>query len=746
MRSLFPTGEKFIEVAVPLPLDKPFTYRVPPGQEARARVGVRALVPFGRQKLTGLVTAVADESALVGHAAKDVLSFLDDEPYITERHLDFLSRAARECLAPLGEMLRTALPRGLARHDAPAAPRTETFYRLAPDAGGAASTPKQRLVADALREAGELSASALSAKVAGGAEAAKRMLARGLVTAETREKVVGLSDVHLPDLAGDLEPTPAQAAALETIGASIRAGDGATFVLHGITGSGKTEVYLRAIAEARARGKQSIFLVPEIVLTPQLLGRVRARFGDGVAVLHSQLTPAERTAQWRRVRSGEVFLCVGARSAVFSPFPALGLVVVDEEHDAAYKQEDGIRYQARDLALLRGSIEGATVLLGSATPSAEAVRMTRTGRATLLDLPERIGDSLLPDIKIVDLRDRADRRGADRYFSTELEAAVDETLARGEKAMLFLNRRGFAPVLSCLDCAATVQCPDCQVSMAYHKEYDALLCHYCHRRQQEPESCPSCGGHKLAQLGLGTERLAAWAAKRWPDARVGRLDSDVGRTKGAASELLGRMHRGEVDILVGTQMIAKGHDFPEVTFVGVLYADASLRFIDFRASERTFQVLTQVAGRAGRGDRPGTVLIQTLSPENACLRKIAEHDFFGFMDEELATREALEYPPFGRMMLLRLWGPKEERVRDASALVASALSESLAAHAVRLLGPAPSPIAKVKKLFRFQILLKMPADFPVADVFPELLRPLRDAVRRHGVRMEADVDPYHMLV
>jgi primosomal protein N' (replication factor Y) len=284
------------------------------------------------------------------------------------------------------------------------------------------------------------------------------------------------------------------------------------------------------------------------------------------------------------------------------------------------------------------------------------------------------------------------------------------------------------------------------VSLAFHKEYDALLCHYCHVRQKPPDACPSCGGHKLAQLGLGTERLAAWAAKRWPDAHVARLDSDVGRTKGAARDVLARMQRGEVDILVGTQMIAKGHDFPEVTFVGVLYADASLNFIDFRASERTFQVLTQVAGRAGRGDRPGTVLIQTLSPDNGCLRRIAAHDFFGFMDEELATREALEYPPFGKMMLLRLWGLKEERVRDSAALVAAALSESLAAHDVKLLGPAPSPIAKVKKLYRFQILLKMPADFPVADVFPELLRPLRDLVRRHGVRLEADVDPYHMLV
>jgi primosomal protein N' (replication factor Y) len=284
------------------------------------------------------------------------------------------------------------------------------------------------------------------------------------------------------------------------------------------------------------------------------------------------------------------------------------------------------------------------------------------------------------------------------------------------------------------------------VSLAFHKEYEALLCHYCHARQKAPDACPACGGHRLAQMGLGTERLAAWAEKRWPAARVARLDSDVGRTKGAAGDVLARMQRGEVDILVGTQMIAKGHDFPEVTFVGILYADASLTFIDFRAAERTFQVLTQVAGRAGRGGRPGNVIVQTLDPGNRCLRRIAEHDFFGFMEEELASREALGYPPFGKMMLLRLWGPKEERVRDAAALAAASLSEALAAGGVRLLGPAPSPIAKVKKLYRFQILLKMPEDFPVADVFPELLRPLRDAARRHGVRLEADVDPYHMLV
>jgi len=736
----------FVEVAVPLPIDHPFTYRVPAGEEHRARVGVRVLAPFGRRNITGLVTAVTDASALGGREAKDLIAFLDETPYISETHLDFLAAAARECLAPMGEMLRAALPRGLPRREAPAGPRTEAFYRIAPGVPDAGMTPKQRLVFEALRDSGGLSASGLSARVPGGAEAARRMAAKGGILSETRVKPVGLSAAHLADTAGELTPTPHQEAALSRIGVAIASRAHSAFVLHGVTGSGKTEVYLRAVEQVRATGRQAIFLVPEIALTPQLLGRVRSRFRDGVAVLHSGLSPAERAAQWRKVRAGEVFLCVGARSAIFSPFPSTGLIVVDEEHDAAYKQEDGVRYQARDLALLRGRMEGAVVLLGSATPSAESYHRARTGGATLLPLPERIGARGMPEISVLDLSGRSKQRGADRYFTPELEAAVEETLARGEKAMLFLNRRGFASALTCLDCGTTVQCRNCQVSLTYHREYDGLLCHYCNVRRKEPEECAHCGGHKLAQVGIGTERLVAWVSKRWKEARVARLDSDITRKRGAYAEVLSGMQQGEVDILVGTQMIAKGHDFPEVTLVGVLLADVSMSFPDFRASERTFQILTQVSGRAGRGDRPGKVLLQTFSPESPCIRKAAEHDYEGFMKEELPAREAMGYPPFGRMLLLRLRGGKQDAAREAADLVARELAGPMAAHGVRVLGPAPSPIGRVKRRFHYQILLVMPPRFPVGDVFPGLLRPLREQARKLGAFLSPDVDPYQMMV
>lgn len=736
----------FVEVSVPLPIDHPFTYCVPAGEEHRAQVGVRVLVPFGGRKMTGLVTAITDASALDGRAAKDLLAILDETPYVSERHLAFLTATARGCLAPLGETLRAALPRGLPRKEAPAAPRMEAFYRPSPLPPGSAMTPKQRQVYESVRESGGISSTDLSARVPGGAEAAKRMAAKGFLLVESRPRPVGLHAASLPDLAGDLTPTPGQEAALSRIGVAIASGRHAAFLLHGVTGSGKTEVYLRAVEQVRAMGRQAIFLVPEIALTPQLLGRVRSRFRDGVAVLHSGLTPAERSAQWRKVRDGEVFLCVGARSAIFSPFPSVGLIVVDEEHDAAYKQEDGVRYQARDLALLRGRMEDAVVLLGSATPSAESFHRVRTGAATLLSLPERIVGSGLPEISVVDLKVRADRRGADRYFSPELEAAIDSTLARGEKAMLFLNRRGFASSLTCLECGTTVQCRNCQVALTYHREHEALLCHYCNVRRKEPEACAKCGGHKLAQVGIGTERLLSWVSKRWKEARVARLDSDVTRRRGAYAEVLSGMQQGEVDILVGTQMIAKGHDFPEVTFVGVLLADLSLSFPDFRASERTFQILTQVSGRAGRGDRPGNVLFQTMSPESPAIRKAAEHDYAGFMEEELAAREAMGYPPFGRMLLLRLWGSRQDAAREGADLVAGALSGPMSAQGVRLLGPAPSPIARVKRRFHYQVLLAMPPDIPVGDLFPELLRPLRERVRKLGVRLEADVDPYQMMV
>lgn len=736
----------FVEVAVPLPIEHTFTYRVPVGEEERARVGARVLVPFGGRKMTGLVTAVTDVTALEGREAKDLLAVLDETPYVSERHLAFLLAAARHCLAPPGEMLRAALPRGLPRNRPPAAPRAEVFFRPPPFPAEGAMTTLQRKVYEAVLEAGGLSSTALSSKVRGGAEAAKRLAAKGFLIVEERPRHAGVRVDSLPDLAGDLTPTSGQEAALARIGVAVASGRHATFVLHGVTGSGKTEVYLRAVEQVRAAGRQAIYLVPEIALTPQLLGRVRSRFRDGVAVLHSDLTPAERSSQWRKIRDGEVFLCVGARSAVFSPFPSAGLIVVDEEHDGAYKQEDGVRYQARDLALLRGRMEDAVVLLGSATPSAESIHRVRAGAATLLPLPDRIGGVAMPEVTVVDLKERMDRRGAERYFSPELETAIDETLARGEKAMLFLNRRGFASALTCLECGTTVQCPNCRVALTYHREHEALMCHYCNGMRKEPETCAKCGGHKLAHAGVGTERLLSWVAKRWKEARVARLDSDVTRKRGAYAAVLSGMQRGDVDILVGTQMIAKGHDFPEVTFVGVLLADLSLSFPDFRASERTFQILTQVAGRSGRGDRPGKVLFQAMAPENPAVRKAAEHDYAGFMEEELAAREAVGYPPFGRLLLLRLSGAKEDASREAADLVAGALSGPLSVHGVRLLGPAPSPIARVKRRFLHQILLVMPADFPVGVVFPPLLRPLRERVRKSGVRLEADVDPYQMMV
>ncbi|OGP33732.1 MAG: primosomal protein N' [Deltaproteobacteria bacterium GWC2_65_14] len=741
-----PRPAVFVEVAVPLPIDHPFTYRVPAGGEARAKVGVRALVPFGARRVTGLVTALSDGASLGEREAKEVLDFLDEEPYIPPGHLAFLLAAARECLAPAGEMLRAALPRGLSRRDSPPSPRTETVFRPANGNPDAALTPKQRKVYSLVLEAEEIASADLSARISGGGDVARRLAARGILSATVREKPVGLTAAQIPASPGGFTPTLPQEAALARIGVAVASRASSVFVLHGITGSGKTEVYLRAIEQVRAAGRQAVYLVPEISLTPQLLGRVRARFGDGVAVLHSGLSPAERTAQWRRVRAGEVFLSIGARSAVFSPFASPGLFIVDEEHDTAYKQEEGIRYQARDLALLRGRMEDAVVLLGSATPSAEAIHLTRTGEATMLSLPERIGARGLPEISVVDLRSQAGRRGADRYFSAELEAAVEETLLRREKAMLFLNRRGYAPALTCLDCGTTVQCNNCQVSMTFHRQDGALLCHYCDARKSPPEECPGCGGHKVVQVGIGTERLVAWAGKRWADARVERLDSDLGRKKGVYGEVLSRMARGEVDILVGTQVIAKGHDFPEVTFVGVLLADLSLSFPDFRSAERTFQLLTQVSGRAGRGSRPGKVILQTLSPEHVCIRKAAEHDFRGFMEAELSEREALGYPPYGRMLLLRLWGSRQERVREAAEEIAAALADPVAKEGIRLLGPAPSPIPFVKRKYRYQILLKMPPRFPVGDFFPGLLRPLREFAGKAGVRMEADVDPYNLMV
>src|SRR6266536_1859551 len=448
---------------------------------------------------------------------------------------------------------------------------------------------------------------------------------------------------------------PDQAAARDVLAAALEAREFAPFLLHGVTGSGKTEVYLRAIAKVRASGRGALVLVPEIALTPQLAGRFRARFGADVALLHSGLSDAERHAEWLRLRHGEARICVGVRSAIFAPVQDLAMVVVDEEHDPSFKQEDGPGYQARDLAVVRAKQAGAACVLGSATPSLESLENARRGRYRLLELPLRVDDRPLPAVEVVDLA-RLRRGGRPLgLVSPPLAAALEATLAARQQAILFLNRRGFQTLVVCEACGREERCESCSVSLTYHRRRGVLLCHYCGRVERVTPACPACGGPRRG-IGVGTEQVEAAVRQLLPAARVARLDRDAVGSADDVAAVLARFANREVDVLVGTQMVTKGHDFPGVTLVGVVLADVALALPDFRAAERTFQLLAQVAGRAGRGAEPGRVLVQTYAPEHYSIRCAARHDYAAFVAGELASRRALGWPPFARLLAVRVEG------------------------------------------------------------------------------------------
>ncbi|HEY8368818.1 MAG TPA: primosomal protein N', partial [Thermodesulfobacteriota bacterium] len=557
--------------------------------------------------------------------------------------------------------------------------------------------------------------------------------------------------------------TRAQSEALTVLRAALASQTFAPFLLHGVTGSGKTEVYIRLVEAALAAGRGAIVLVPEISLTPQLVGRFTRRLGDRVAVLHSGLSDGERLDEWRRVRRGEAPVVVGARSAVFAPVEPLGVIVVDEEQEGSFKQDDGVRYHARDVAQMRARQAGAVCLLGSATPSLESwARATQRveGASPLgyLRLPERVEARPLPVVEVVDLRrklgeeaPRGEAAEPPSPVSPVLEQALAETLAEGRQALLFLNRRGYATFLLCPDCGARFGCRSCAVSLVYHRAERALRCHYCGASRPAPAVCPTCGGTEVLQFGAGTERIEEWLRARFPKARLARLDRDVVGPRGAVRDVLKEVAAGEVDILVGTQMVAKGHDFAGVTLVGVLLAESGLSLPDFRAAERTVQLLTQVAGRAGRGDAPGRVIVQSYDPDHPAIRFAAAHDADGFYAVELAARRELGYPPFRRLVNLRVDAASESAARRAAGWLATRAAARLAADAslagqVEVVGPAPAPLARLRGRHRWQLLLKGRGSGAVRRLAAALAAEARKpGGLSRGTMLSIDVDPANLL-
>ncbi len=726
----------------PVPRHDLFTYRVPTALQDRIQVGMRVRVPLGRQTRTGVVAGFAEAPPATGEL-RSVLDLLDTTPFLPADLLELCRWTARYYLVSLADVIDTIVPRRLP--DPPHEVAIRLCRRLDPDEASAlARRARARAAAyRVLADAPDGSIRLRDAEAAGIAPAALRALVAAGIAERVVCEVPRTPDTTMPAARPTL--TSAQDAAATAIADTIRTAEHASFLLHGITGSGKTEVFLTAAETAIAEGRDVLVLVPEIALTHQVVARVRERFGDAVAVVHSGLGPRERWTEWRRIATGEARVVVGARSAVFAPVRRLGLVVVDEEHDGAYKQEDGIRYHARDLAVVRARLASGVVVLASATPSAESYQAALDGRHRLLELHARPTAQPLPTVEVVDLRGRVHAKETG-LLSDELRQALAETTARREQALVFLNRRGFATYLQCPACGATADCPQCSVTLTWHRARGALACHHCQHHRRPPARCESCQGPPLEAYGIGTERIETTLRGAYPDVAVERLDRDVAQRAGAQRRILKSWHDGTIDVLVGTQMVSKGHDVPGVTLVAVLLADQSLNVPDFRAAERTFQLLVQVAGRAGRGRLPGRVLVQTLRPTHASLVAATTHDYRSFIAGELARRRVLGYPPFARLVLVRLDGKADAAVERA----ARALAERLRAHARTLglgdeavLGPAPPPVERVRGRYRWQVLLRH-ADVRGLRALARAARTAEGDARGDGLRLVVDVDPVSM--
>lgn len=743
------TKNNIVEIAVPLHLERTFHYLVPEILLPLALPGRRALVPFGRRKMTGYILGAASD-ATTGKL-KEILDVLDNEPLWTAREYDFFRWVSSYYLHPLGEVLKTALPAGINVQtrkgtSGEEGPLTvgksvlkEKFYRAGP-----ASEPARQPGAKALemlaviRESGEITAAVLRKRFGNCTPQIKRLCELGLVAAGEREVY---RDPFKHSAVTRDEPRilhTHQKSALEAICSRIDQRTFMPFLLYGVTGSGKTEIYLQAISHTLDQGLNALVLVPEIALTPQLTGRFQARFGGGIAILHSGLSDGERYDEWRRIRRGLARIVIGARSAVFAPLENIGIVIVDEEHEVSFKQSDGLRYNARDLALVRGKMERAAVVLGSATPLVTSMYAANKGRLTLLELPERVENRPMPAVDLIPMK------GAREAISNPLALLLEQTVKKGQQALIFLNRRGFATFMVCSDCGQPLACPNCSVTLTYHRQRGQSICHYCDFAVPAPGTCPACGASELNELGVGTEKLEHDLKKLFPQARILRMDSDTTTGRGSHERLLSRMSDGTADILVGTQMIAKGHDFPGVTLVGVINAEASLGMPDFRAAERTYQLLSQVIGRAGRGEMPGSVIVQAYDTEHYAIRSAAGHDAAGFYRQELEFRQEAGYPPFSFLAAIGFSAVSEQSVSEQagqSARLLASIKQNLKVR-VELLGPAQAPIYRLRGRFRRQILLKSATR---ADLHRLILAWRQQSVNTSTVRVTVDIDPQDLM-
>jgi primosomal protein N' (replication factor Y) len=788
-------------VTLEIALRKEFDYAIPPELAGQVDVGSRVQVPFGARKILGVVTAVAEESA---HARlKPIIKVIGTQTLVTAKVLK-LARwiADYYCCAP-EIALKSVLPEAVRQEEA--GWRERLLVRVLPAPGDFPKLPKRQLeVWNIIEERREILLSELVGLAETTAATVRKLEDRGLVSITNeiserdpyaREQILATQSIVL---------NPSQARALEQITAAMDGGatrrlqkedskttpapspqpPASTFLLHGVTGSGKTEVYLQAIAHALEQGKGAIVLVPEIALTPQTVERFKARFSSGklqtlVAVLHSHLSAGERHDEWHKIRQGRARIVIGARSAIFAPVEPLGLVIVDEEHEHTYKQEEAPRYHARDVAIVRGQMEGAVVVLGSATPSMESYYNCKQGKYTLLELPERVDDQKMPVVRVVDMRQAARKEKGVLIFSPQLKEAITQRLEKSEQTILFLNRRGYSSALQCEKCGHVCTCPNCSLSLTYHRPEQLLRCHLCGHNEQVPKICPNekCRNPAIRYSGLGTQKVEEVLGKLFPKARVKRMDADVMKRKEDYRQVLGDFRVGKIDILIGTQMIAKGLHFPNVTLVGIIFADLALNMPDFRAGERTFQLLTQVAGRAGRGEVEGEVFVQAFTPFHPAIQYARRHDFVGFYDQEIEFREQLKYPPAARVALLTLKGRNEEKVQfsaehvrreldqltgrggemerggkggeenamlfelaapDALSLVSAPPAAPARFRDLIIAGPAPAPLLRAETFYRYQLMLRTRA---MSRLSQELARLTNALELPDDVTLTVDIDP-----
>jgi len=801
--------DETIQVAIPIPGEESYSYRVPEHLKEGIELGKRVLVPFRNRKAIGFIVGTGEPPADI--KLRDIIDIIDEEPLFDERRLEFLRWVSSYYITSLGIVLKAAHPGGLGVSLRRLIKITENGIK-ALDAQRL--TSHETLVLNTIRNSGQITSQKLltlventsnellnSLKrrnlleigyelasdpkvktekiiVAGdGASLENKSLHRKHAKVEILEFVLTHRRVPLPDLKevfGNVgahlnwleekefikiehqeisrdpfsqidisseDPhklTLDQDVACKKISGAVDSRKFSPFLLHGVTGSGKTEVYLRAIGEVLKKGKEALVLVPEISLTPQLVKRFRARFGNQVTVIHSALSDGERFDAWRMASRGEVKVVIGARSAIFAPLNNIGIIIVDEEHETSYKQEEAPAYNARDLSLVLGRMNGSVVVLGSATPSVESYSNALKNRYDYLSLPLRVEDRSLPVITVVDMKKES---GA--VFSETLKEAIIKNYEEGKQTILFLNRRGYSGLLICHSCGEILKCPNCTVSLTYHAGDDSIKCHMCGLSERSIPDCSKCGEH-MRGLGIGTQKVEEEVRRILPQATVARMDRDTTSGKNKLLRLYSRLERGEIDVLIGTQMVAKGHDLPGVTLVGVISADISLGIPDFRSGERTFQLVTQVAGRSGRGDHPGKVFVQTYNPDHPSITFATHQDSKGFLEQEIKLREELLYPPFSRLVNVRISGRFEsetERIANDSGRIARKMVSKLPMGSLEILGPSPCPIYKIRNRFRFQMLLKSSNAAILRSFSKQLLSLISKS--SSSVRFSIDVDPFY---